>query len=99
MGYFAERMHKLIIVDMPRMAGFLKDAVWPLLPEKTREKVRFMTAEEARTYVRSECPSEASGRIVATMDQNRDSHVSLEDRKRSWMRVDEHGGLVPGFAS
>merc|ERR1712151_774133 len=50
-GYFAERMHVLIIIDMPRWAGFLKDAVWPLVPEKTKAKVKFMSREEAEHYL------------------------------------------------
>jgi len=97
-GYFAERMHQVIIVDMPRMAAFLKDAVWPLVPEKTREKVKFMTAEEVQTHVGLHCPTEVAGRIRGSMQQNRDSSVSLEERKRSWMCVDEHGELAPAFA-
>jgi hypothetical protein len=97
-GYFAERMHQLIIIDMPKMAGFLKDAVWPLLPEKTAAKVKFLTAAEAQAFVGESCPADVSGRIHSSMDQNRDSRVSLEERKRSWMCVNEEGAVVPAFA-
>jgi len=96
-GYFAERMHAMIIIDMPRWAGFLKDAVWPLLPEKTKDKVKFMTCEEAERYFSRECDEQAAGHIRASMVQNRDSRLTLEDRKRSWMRVDEKGDLVQAF--
>jgi len=96
-GYFAERMHQLIIIDMPRLAGFLKDAVWPLVPERTKQKVKFLTAREAAAYLASECPAEVSGRIVAVMDQNRDTKLSLEARRATWMRVDARGELVPAF--
>merc|ERR1719382_875706 len=70
--YFAERVHELVIVDMPRWMGLLKDAVWPMVPERTRQKVRFMTAEQAKTHVASSCPSKIAARISAAMDQNRD---------------------------
>jgi hypothetical protein len=97
-GYFAERMHQLIIIDMPKVAGFLKDAVWPLVPEGTKAKIRFMSAEEARTALGAEVPEKVANRIRVSMAQNRDSTVSLEERKRSWMRVDDHGQLVPMYA-
>jgi len=97
-GYFAERLQELIIIEMPRMSLTLKDAIWPLLPEKTRNKVRFMTAEQAKEYLSGRCDQEVSSRVAAIMEQNRDSRISLEDRKRSWMRVNERGELVPAFA-
>jgi len=97
-GYFAERMQQLIIVDMPRMANFIKDAVWPLVPEKTREKVKFMTVEESQAFVGRACPEDVGLRVRGAMAQNRDSDASLEERKRSWVRVDKHGEVVPVFA-
>jgi len=97
-GYFAEQMHALVIIDMPRWAGFLKDAVWPLLPEKSKAKVKFMTREEAERYFVRECDEQVAKRIVASMEQNRDRSLSLADRKRSWMRVDQEGNMVPAFA-
>merc|ERR1719291_455799 len=80
-GYFVERMHRLIIVEMPRMAGFLKDAVWPLVPEKTKEKIKFVTPEEAKEFLRSESPADVSDRIASVMDQNRDRHLTLQERR------------------
>jgi len=97
-GYFAERMDQLIIIDMPRLASFLKDAVWPVVPEKTKQKVKFMTAEQAKQHLGSTCPAEVSDRIAAAMDENRDSRVSLETRRAGWKRVDASGDLVPAFA-
>jgi len=94
-SYFAERLHQLIIIGMPRMASLLKDAVWPVVPESTKSKIKFMTAEEAQQHLRQACDAEVCGRIVGAMEQNRDDRVSLEDRKRSWVRVDESGALVP----
>merc|ERR1719277_1407775 len=34
--YFAERLHEIVIIGMPRIAMTLKDAIWPFVPEKTR---------------------------------------------------------------
>jgi len=96
-AYFAERMHMLIIVEMPRLAGFLKDAVWPLVSEKTKSKVKFMTLEQAREYLRATCDAEASNRIFAAMEENRNSRLSLEERRSNWMRVSVKGELVPAF--
>jgi len=96
-AYFADRMHQLIVIDMPRLAGFLKDAVWPLVPERTRHKVKFLTAREAQAHFAGECPAEVAGRIAGAMDQNRDRQLSLEARRASWMRVDARGDLVPAF--
>merc|ERR1712113_496523 len=93
-GYFVERMHRLIIVEMPRMAGFLKDAMWPLVPEKTKQKIQFMTPMQAKEYLERECSAEVSDRISGVMSQNRDSRLSLQERRATWMRVDESGNLV-----
>lgn len=40
-SYFAERLHSIIVLDMPAAARFIWKAVRPLLPPKTREKIRF----------------------------------------------------------
>jgi len=97
-GYFAERLQELIIIDMPRMALALKDAIWPLVPEKTKRKVRFVTSAQAKEYIQAKCDAEVASRIRAIMEQNRNPKISLEERKRSWMRVNERGELVPAFA-
>jgi len=97
-AYFAARLHETIIIGMPRMATALKDAVWPLVPEKTKAKIRFMSEEEAQLHIETQCDEEVAGRILAAMQQNRDNRLSLEQRKKSWMRVDEFGQLVPMVA-
>merc|ERR1712061_69245 len=94
-AYFAERMQDLVIIEMPRIASFLKDALWPLISEKTKSKVKFLNQEQAVEYLQATCDEDVSHRILAVMAQNRDSRLSLEDRRSSWMRVDEHGRLIP----
>jgi len=94
-SYFAERLHEVVIVGMPRMATVLKDALWPTVPEATKDKVRFLSYEGAQEYLPQVCDAEVSDRILAAMAQNRDDAVSLEERRRSWQRVDATGALVP----
>mmetsp|Transcript_103024 Transcript_103024/g.276795 ORF Transcript_103024/g.276795 Transcript_103024/m.276795 type:complete len:197 (+) Transcript_103024:3-593(+) len=96
-SYFAERMQELIIIDTPRMAIFLKDIAWPLVPERTRNKIKFMTLEAALLQMQTELEPQTCARITACMQQNRDRKVSLEERKRTWRRVDKDGELVPAF--
>jgi len=97
-SYFAERMHRLIIIDMPRLANVLKDTVWPLVSERTKQKVRFMTSEQAREHFADQCPVESSSRIAKVMADNRDPCMSLAARQATWMRVNASGDLVPAFA-
>jgi len=97
-AYFAGRHHESIIIGMPRLAKALKDAVWPLVPEKTKAKIRFMSEAEAQLHIETQCDEEVAGRILAAMQQNRDNRLSLEHREKSWMRVDEFGQLVPMVA-
>mmetsp|Transcript_141459 Transcript_141459/g.451772 ORF Transcript_141459/g.451772 Transcript_141459/m.451772 type:complete len:426 (-) Transcript_141459:81-1358(-) len=96
-SYFAERMQELIIIDTPRTAIFLKDIAWPLVPERTRNKIKFMTLEAALLQMQTEFEPQTCARITACMQQNRDRNVSLEERQRTWMRVDKDGELVPAF--
>jgi len=96
--YFVERLHELVIIGMSRMATCIKDAVWPVVPESTRRKIKFMSPEDAKTYLQRACDEEVCGRIVAAMEQNRDSRVTLDERKKGWMRVDRSGDLVPLIA-
>jgi hypothetical protein len=96
-GYFAGRLHQLIIVGMPQMATLLKNALWPAVPARTKAKVRFVSFEQAREHLFTVCPTDVANRILATMEQNRDRSLSLEQRKASWMRVDQHGDLVSAF--
>jgi len=97
-AYFAARLHETIIIGMPLVAKALKEAVWPLVPEKTKAKIRFMSEEEAQLHIKTQFDQEVAGRILAAMKQNRDNRLSLEQRKQSWMRVHESGQLVPMVA-
>jgi len=83
-AYFAERMHQLIILDVPRTAQFLVDAVWPLVPESTRRKVAFLNADAALLRLETSCGAGVFSRICLVVHENRDPQLSLEQRRRAW---------------
>eukprot|EP00405_Crypthecodinium_cohnii_P026399 CAMPEP_0206490128 /NCGR_PEP_ID=MMETSP0324_2-20121206/43798_1 /ASSEMBLY_ACC=CAM_ASM_000836 /TAXON_ID=2866 /ORGANISM="Crypthecodinium cohnii, Strain Seligo" /LENGTH=589 /DNA_ID=CAMNT_0053970233 /DNA_START=4 /DNA_END=1773 /DNA_ORIENTATION=- len=94
--YFAERLHEIIIIGMPRAAAALKDLVWPLVPERTKGKLRFLKNEqEAQAYIDSICDSDLAARLKAAMRDNRDKELSMEQRKATWERYTPDGTLVP----
>lgn len=87
-GYFAERMHELLIIDAPRAAHFIIDAIWPVVPERTRKKVFFLSAQEALKHLAESCLAPLVEEIGAVMELNRNPACSLEERRRSWKQVD-----------
>eukprot|EP00929_Paragymnodinium_shiwhaense_P016035 TRINITY_DN12416_c0_g1_i1.p1 TRINITY_DN12416_c0_g1~~TRINITY_DN12416_c0_g1_i1.p1 ORF type:complete len:442 (-),score=54.95 TRINITY_DN12416_c0_g1_i1:137-1339(-) len=48
-SFFAERIHRMIIIDFPRIAGFLWSGTKALLPPKTRQKVHFIHTSDAKS--------------------------------------------------
>eukprot|EP00928_Gymnodinium_smaydae_P053758 TRINITY_DN37684_c0_g1_i1.p1 TRINITY_DN37684_c0_g1~~TRINITY_DN37684_c0_g1_i1.p1 ORF type:complete len:344 (+),score=23.03 TRINITY_DN37684_c0_g1_i1:65-1096(+) len=42
-SYFAERFHQIVILDMPKVLVWLIQAILPLMPAKTRNKVLFVS--------------------------------------------------------
>ena len=40
-SYFAERLHRIVVLDMPMVMSLLVKAIVPLLPSKTRQKLFF----------------------------------------------------------
>jgi len=93
--HFAERLHELIIIDMPLIAAFIKKAVWPLIPEKTQRKIRFMPVKEARLHIQKECDEATAQRVCQAIAENRDESMSFEERLQTWRRVNQEGALVP----
>merc|ERR1719387_480882 len=91
--YFAGRMHRLIVVGLPKPAMFLKDAIWPLIPDTTRQKVQLCSYEEALAAMRDVCAEPVACRIEAAMMQNRDSRNTLEER-RPRLEAGSRGGSL-----
>lgn len=87
-GYFAERMHELIIVDVPQVAQFLVEAIWPAVPERTRKKVFFLSAKDALLHLKESCAPALTAQIGALVERNRDPACSLEERRSDWKQVD-----------
>jgi len=83
-AYFAEGTHQLSVVDAPLSAQFLVDAVWPLVPEDTRQKVAFLNADAALPRLEASCGADVFSRIRTAMHENRDPQPSLEQRRGSW---------------
>merc|ERR1719335_1541173 len=81
-SYFAGRMHKLIIVGLPRPAIFLKDAIWPFIPERTKQKIQFVNYSEAKREVHDICDQSVAARIEAAMAVNRNPQSTLQDRRK-----------------
>lgn len=75
-SYFAERFHKLIVLDFPPIAAFLWKAICPLLPPKTREKIVFMRRESPSDMevVFRLCPTdEMRGMLKELLDMNKEA--------------------------
>jgi len=45
-SFFAERFHRIIVLDMPVVLSMLVKAILPLLPTKTRQKLFFMRRDD-----------------------------------------------------
>lgn len=45
-SYFAERFHRIIVLDMPMVMSLLVKAIVPLLPSKTRQKLFFARRDD-----------------------------------------------------
>jgi len=94
-GYFAETTHEIIVIDVPAMAQFLKDAIWPLLPDRTKRKIHVLKVADAKLRVQACCDNDTASRICEVMDQNRNIR-RLEERRQTWMHVvNKHGDLAP----
>jgi hypothetical protein len=94
-GYFAETTHEIIVIDVPGIAQYLKDAIWPILPERTKAKIHILTAADAKLRLQSTCDSVNASRICNVIDQNRNVR-SLDARRRTWMHVvNTRGDLAP----
>ncbi|CAE7172531.1 unnamed protein product, partial [Symbiodinium pilosum] len=45
-SYFAERFHRIVLLDVPTVMSVLMKAILPVLPQKTREKLFFVRRDE-----------------------------------------------------
>lgn len=100
-SYFAERMSQCIVVDMPRAAKFLWDAVSSVLPPKTRSKFFFGNREECLQLLANRCHNEdekrgaqALANVRKAMMLNRLGDTTLESRRRTWNNTTWRGASV-----
>uniref|UniRef100_A0A7S2NIF9 CRAL-TRIO domain-containing protein n=1 Tax=Alexandrium andersonii TaxID=327968 RepID=A0A7S2NIF9_9DINO len=87
-GYFVERMHELLVVDAPQAAHFLVEAIWPMVSERTRKKVFFLSAKDALSHLQKTCASPFAMQMGALVELNRNPSCTLEERRRGWTQVD-----------
>eukprot|EP00439_Symbiodinium_sp_Y106_P066407 s1553_g10.t2 len=45
-SYFAERFHRIVLLDVPTVMSVLMKAILPVLPQKTREKLFFVRRDQ-----------------------------------------------------
>lgn len=92
--YFCGRLHEVVIIGMPRMASLLKDAVWPVVPERTRAKVRFLAdGPQALDHLRAALEADTAERVASAMAENRDPKVTLEQRRTNWVQANADGSV------
>merc|ERR1719210_1702099 len=69
-SYFAERFHRIVIVDVPRVLVRVIKAILALMPAKTRQKVVFVSRskpEELETGLYSLCPDDGMRKMLAEL--------------------------------
>merc|ERR1719465_147970 len=73
-SYFAGRMHQLIIVGFPSPAMILKNAIWPMVPERTKSKIQFLHHSEVKAVIYGLCDHSVAAKIEAAMTLNRNTN-------------------------
>lgn len=76
---FAERIHKIVVVDFSRAAQAAWWALKPLLREATRQKFAFIGVTEAKQLLKADLDDASFQRICATFDINRDPNSTVEE--------------------
>lgn len=77
---YAERIGQIIVVDFARSAQFVWYLLRPLLTEKTRKKLCFVSASEAKRMCKSQFSRDMYERICSSMAVNRDPACTPEHR-------------------
>lgn len=84
---FADRMHSITVVDF----SFIAQSVWsfckPLLLEKTRKKISFVSERKAREELSQKLQPHTFDRIVSAFDINRDKSSTPDDRQKHAVRT------------
>jgi len=78
---FADRIYTITIVDF----SFIAQGLWrlgqPLLMEKTKKKIAFVSEREARESLKEKLQPHTFDRLVSAFDINRDKTSTPEDRE------------------
>lgn len=77
---FAERIHKIIVVDFSRAAQALWWMLRPMLKETTQRKFAFVGNAQAKEMLKDELDNEMFKRMCDTFDINRDANCTAADQ-------------------
>jgi len=78
---FAERICTVTIVDFSMIAQGLWQIGQPILTEKTKNKITFLSEPKARDLLRERLQPETFKRLTSAFDINRDKRSTVEDRE------------------
>mmetsp|Transcript_20772 Transcript_20772/g.44758 ORF Transcript_20772/g.44758 Transcript_20772/m.44758 type:complete len:595 (-) Transcript_20772:112-1896(-) len=81
---YSERMHRILLVDMLKVCGFLWELASPFISERTRKKLAFVTSEEALKEMAGICDETNVSLLRDTMAANREAGATLEARAETW---------------
>jgi len=107
-SYFADRLEKYIIVDIPKGAMFCWRASKPVLPPKTRNKFVFVDQKGCLELLAELCHGAAGSlsmmtfaRVRDAMSLNRTKESTVEHRRLTWHSTTwcGDGALVPSTKS
>lgn len=77
---YADKIHKIVVVDFSRAAQMVWMTIKPLMSARTQQKFAFVNAAEAKKLLQQFYDAEDYKRIVSSFEVNRDKSKTWEDR-------------------
>jgi len=84
---FADRFATILMVDFSLVAQGIWSLAKPLLSEKTKEKINFVSVRKAREIVQERFAEPACARIHSSFDINRERSISNAEREAHAMHT------------
>lgn len=78
---YADRLRRVLVVDCLYMAQTFWSVCRPLLPERTRRKVSFVSEREARASCQERLNKATCERVISSFEVNRNARSTPEDRE------------------
>mmetsp|Transcript_128959 Transcript_128959/g.223750 ORF Transcript_128959/g.223750 Transcript_128959/m.223750 type:complete len:442 (-) Transcript_128959:96-1421(-) len=76
---YADKIHKIVVVDFSRAAQMVWMTIKPLMSARTQQKFAFVNGSEARRLLQQFYDAEDYKRIASSFDVNRDKTKTWED--------------------